>query len=137
MDPSDQLVVLGFGCGSGLLMEQIRTQFKEVICVDASWLMVDQVVDKSKAGGWSNVRAYTAILSELDGQSEEVQKRMEELAGKVDLIVASSILNFIPNQGTEPTAEAKGWYPVSFRLAQIRNDGERIHTRFDNATGVC
>ena len=54
------------------------------------------MVDKSKAGDWSNVRAYTAVLSELDGQSEEVQKRMEELAGKVGLIVASSVLNFDP-----------------------------------------
>jgi len=91
------LVVLDFGCGTGLMTETLQPQVGQVICIDASPLMIEKVLAKIKDNKWENVKGYTAILSELEDQTEEVQSAMEELKGSVDLVLATSVLSFIPD----------------------------------------
>jgi 2-polyprenyl-3-methyl-5-hydroxy-6-metoxy-1,4-benzoquinol methylase len=100
------LTVLDFGCGTGLLAEKLQSKVKRVVCVDAAPLMVEQVEAKIRAREWSNVQAYCLALAHLKEQSD--QDMLREMEGKVDLIVASSVLSFIPREDLSGTLKALG-----------------------------
>lgn len=95
------LVVLDFGCGSGLLTECLQEEVGKVICIDASPAMMEKVFEKIRDYEWTNVEGFTAVLSEPDDHSDKVKDALESLKGSVDLVVATSVLSFIPDlQGT-------------------------------------
>ena len=95
------LVVVDFGCGTGLLTEYLRTQVGKVVCIDASPAMMEKVFGKIRDCNWSNVEGYNTVLSEPDDQPDDVKDALENLKGCVDLIVATSVLSFVPDlQGT-------------------------------------
>ena len=78
-DKRKNLVVLDFGCATGLLTEAVRTQVKQVIGMDVAPSMIQVLKDKIKAGEWDNVEAYCAVEPEtvsqiFQGQAENPGK---------------------------------------------------------------
>ncbi len=78
--------VLDFGCGTGLLTEKLSPLASEVVAIDPSEKMIFVLNQK----GLKNV---TAIQAEL---SQTLVDEQESLQQGFDLIVASSVLAFIP-----------------------------------------
>jgi 2-polyprenyl-3-methyl-5-hydroxy-6-metoxy-1,4-benzoquinol methylase len=101
-DQQKELVVVDFGCGTGLLTEVIRKGVKQVVGLDAAPSMVEVLQNKIKAGDWSNVEAYCAVVANLD-PTPSAKATLEVLQGKVDIVVASSVLSFIPEEDMELT----------------------------------
>mmetsp|Transcript_10781 Transcript_10781/g.25692 ORF Transcript_10781/g.25692 Transcript_10781/m.25692 type:complete len:139 (+) Transcript_10781:987-1403(+) len=65
--------------------------------------MINVLQDKIRAGEWKNVRAYCAVLASpkiTDNQD------FERLKGTVDLVVASSVMSFIPKEELQATMSA-------------------------------
>jgi len=82
----NDLRVLDFGCGTGLLTEKISTYAKQVVALDTSEKMITILNDKSL----SNVSAISEELSENLVVGNKLFKE------KFDLIIASSVCGFIP-----------------------------------------
>lgn len=99
LSPSEERVVLDFGCGSGLLTEAMRKSSprSQFFCIDAASSMIQSVKDKMRSGDWTNVKAYCVALCQSETAPEDVRADLEALRGKVDLVVASSVLNFVPS----------------------------------------
>lgn len=110
LDPTAKRVVLDFGCGSGLLTEALRRQSPEsdFICIDAAPSMIRVVEEKIQSSEWKNVRAHCVALAELEKAGEVVQNDLEDLVGKVDLIVASSVMSFVPKSDLGRTMTVLG-----------------------------
>jgi hypothetical protein len=70
----------------------------KIICIDAAEDMILQVQQKIQVREWNNVEAHTVILSRLESIDEESQRKLASLKGKVDLIIASSVMAFVPKQ---------------------------------------
>jgi 2-polyprenyl-3-methyl-5-hydroxy-6-metoxy-1,4-benzoquinol methylase len=83
--------ILDFGCGTGLLTEKIAPLCAQVVAVDTSDRMVDELRQKISGGSLSNVTPLT-----IDVDSSSV-KTSPELSIKFDLIVASSVCSFLPD----------------------------------------
>ena len=88
-----QSVVLDFGCGTGLLADHLRNKCGLVVAVDASPNMVAELREKVLSREWTNVVALNQVLAR---SSPTLDALLDKYRGKVDLIVASSVLNFIP-----------------------------------------
>ena len=101
-------LVLDFGCGTGLLTEKLRERVSQVICVDPAPRMIEQVQEKIRSGDWRNVKAYCCSLAHLEHCPESIRREMGALKGKVDLIFASSVLSFIPEEDVADTMKALG-----------------------------
>lgn len=108
LKPDGSLVVLDFGCGTGLLTEVLQSQVYSVTCVDAAPLMIEQVEEKIRAREWKNVKAHCAVLANLEESPDNVRQDLESLNGKVDMAVASSVLSFIPQQDLPGTMKKLG-----------------------------
>jgi SAM-dependent methyltransferase len=110
LNASDERVVLDFGCGTGLLTEALRRLSPEskFICVDAADAMVGQVKTKIKAGDWDNVQAYSLALANYESADEKTRTDLDSLKGKVDLVVASSVINFVPSADVSETMKVIG-----------------------------
>lgn len=81
--------VLDFGCGTGLLAEKLATAGAEVVALDISPAMVAVLRRKVADRGLSRI---TPLVGELDGFVAD-----GVLApGSFDLVVASSVLAFVP-----------------------------------------
>ena len=104
----DSLVVVDFGCGTGLLTESLQNKASKVICIDAAPLMIRQVQGKIRAREWKHVEAHCAALAHLHQSPESVQEDLKEMNGKVDLVVASSVFSVIPKQDISHTMKAIG-----------------------------
>ena len=96
------LVVLDFGCATGLLTEKLQSQVSKVIAMDVAPTMIQVLQDKIRAGDWKNVEAYCAVAAHLDG---ETKTKLEQWKGQVDVIAASSVLNFVPAEDLEATMQ--------------------------------
>lgn len=107
-DSRKDLVVLDFGCATGLLAETIRVDVKHYIGVDAADQMVEVFNDKIRAGDWQNVDVHCVVLAQLDEAKQATKKAMEALMGKVDIVTASSVLNFIPKEDMRATVKILG-----------------------------
>ena len=83
--------ILDFGCGTGLLTEKLAPLCAQVVAVDTSDRMVDELRKKISAGALSNV---TPLTITIDSSSV---KTSPELSPKFDMIVASSVCSFVPN----------------------------------------
>jgi len=85
------LLILDFGCGTGLLTERMATTADRIVAVDLSEKMISVLENKQL----SNVETLIAVLS------EEIIKTHALFRLKYDLIVASSVCSFLPDyEGT-------------------------------------
>ena len=110
LDPSAKRTVVDFGCGTGLLTEAMRRQSpnSKFICLDAAPEMIEVLKDKIRAGEWENTKAFSVALASLASAEETVQKELEAVKGKVDLIVASSVMSFVPEDDISATMKVLG-----------------------------
>lgn len=99
-DPST-LTVLDFGCGTGLLTEKLRAVCAHVVAVDASSQMVKMLREKIRSREWGNVRGHEAVLA-------KDPSALADLEGSIDLVVASSVMAFVPEADLGPTMEVIG-----------------------------
>jgi len=83
--------ILDFGCGTGLLSEKLAPLCRHIVAVDTSTRMIDVLRRKVKDQGIENI---TPLLAALNAAA--VSQR-PELTDKFDLIVASSVCNFLPD----------------------------------------
>ena len=85
------LLILDFGCGTGLLTERMAITADRVVAVDPSEKMISVLQHKQL----SNVETLIAVLS------EETINTYDLFRSKYDLIVASSVCSFLPDyEGT-------------------------------------
>ena len=82
----EDLNVLDFGCGTGLLTEQISPLAKNIVALDSSKKMISILNNK-------NLTNVTTISESL---SEGSINKNSSLQNKFNLIVASSVFGFIP-----------------------------------------
>lgn len=114
-DPSS-LTVVDFGCGTGLLTQRIASQVERVYALDAAPQMVELLQDKIRTRpGLDNVTAKAGILGYIQTDSanppqdqKEFASWIDSLAGTVDVIVASSVLNFVPDEDLDATCRELG-----------------------------
>ena len=110
LNPNDNKLgtVVDFGCGTGLLTERLRSVCSRVVALDASTMMIRMLKDKVKGSGWDNVDAVAVVLASVGADDEATRKVIDDLEGTVDLIVASSVMTFIPEEDVEATMAALG-----------------------------
>ena len=96
------LLIVDFGCGTGLLLGMMRHHASRMIGVDASSKMIEVLEDKIRSHGWDNVQAICTTLA------LETNPILASLFGKVDLLVSTSVLNFVPQPDLPPTMKALG-----------------------------
>ncbi len=83
--------VLDFGCGTGLLTERLAPHCKHVVAADTSARMIGVLQEKMAGKGIDNITMLGSAIESLPS------KQQSELAGRFDLIVASSVCNFLPD----------------------------------------
>ena len=109
LDPNENSIgtVVDFGCGTGILADKLRCVSKNVVALDASPAMIAVLQEKIKSMEWENVQAAVAVLG---GTLEDTATRqlLDGLEGTVDLVVASSVMSFIPEVDLETTMCALG-----------------------------
>jgi SAM-dependent methyltransferase len=109
LDPSSkQLTVVDFGCGTGLLTAKLRKVCSKVVAIDASPRMIEALEEKIRGGEWDNVQAFVTVLGDLSSANESIRQKVEGMYGTVDLIVASSVMSFIPAEDMEATMKVIG-----------------------------
>ena len=81
--------ILDFGCGTGLLTEQLAERAERVVALDTSTAMVQVLAAKVERHGWLNVDAIAASLGSAR------QERPNLFALPFDLVVASSVCAFL------------------------------------------
>ena len=103
--------VLDFDCGTGILADKLRLVSKKVVALDASPAMIAILQEKIKSMEWENVDAAVAVLASgapSDTMATTTREMLEGLEGTVDLIVASSVMSFVPEVDLEATMKALG-----------------------------
>lgn len=83
----NNLRVLDFGCGTGLLTEKISPLAKEVVALDTSEKMIAIL----------NSKKLPNIICLAEELAEVLVKENNLFANKFDLIVASSVCGFLPD----------------------------------------
>ena len=84
-DSLDGVRVLDFGCGTGLLTEQLVDVGATVVAVDTSTAMIEVLDAKRAAHGWTTVTTCTELPDPSD---------------RFDLVVCSSVLAFVDDHAT-------------------------------------
>lgn len=100
------MIVLDFGCGTGLIADLLRHHVKQVVAADVAPVMVEIVQEKIQAEEWDNVQVHRVLLSDSD--NEETQELLKKYQGKIDLIVASAVLGFVLQETVHDTMKALG-----------------------------
>lgn len=83
----EDLNILDFGCGTGLLTELMQPKAKRIVALDSSAAMIT-VLKKKKL---PRIDAIEALLT------RDLIQTNTSMANKFDLIVASSVCGFLPN----------------------------------------
>ena len=83
----NKAMVLDFGCGTGLLSEKLSSYADQVVALDGSLKMIEQLKQKSI----SNVTPIADFLS------PELIDNEPQLGREFDLITASSVCAFLPD----------------------------------------
>lgn len=99
-DPSN-LKVMDFGCGTGLLTSKLQKDCASVIAIDAAPKMVEVLKEKIRSREWSNVQGTEAVLARDSSM-------LLSHDGSLDLVVASSVMTFIPHDDLDETMEVIG-----------------------------
>lgn len=99
--------ILDFGCGTGLLVEKFIEDYPKarIVCVDAAEEMMTKVHKKIHEWEWTNVQAFCIILSRFETIDAATKEKLSDLNGKVVLIIASSVMSFIPKADINKTIE--------------------------------
>mmetsp|Transcript_15679 Transcript_15679/g.29578 ORF Transcript_15679/g.29578 Transcript_15679/m.29578 type:complete len:224 (+) Transcript_15679:70-741(+) len=111
LNPNQALHILDFGCGTGLLTEHLLESSPQstIVCIDAAEEMIMQVQQKIQAREWQRrVEAVIATLGRYDQMEKGLRDKIDSLAGTFDLVVASSVMNFIPPQDLTATVKVLG-----------------------------
>lgn len=95
---NSECAILDFGCGTGLLTNLLRPHAKDIWAIDASNKMIVALQEKIRSSEWNNVEAQCLILA--NPQETDVLETKQE---QYDMIVASSVLTFIPKDDREAT----------------------------------
>ena len=85
------MIVLDFGCGTGLITNLLRHRVKKVVAVDISYRMLEKLKEKAKAQGWDNIEEHYALFGYHPMAA--TQKILHIYGGKIDLIIASATLD--------------------------------------------
>lgn len=85
--PLADLTVLDFGCGTGLLIDYLTKEVKQIVAVDSSEKMIEVLNGKN----YANVETIQAELSDCTIEHHSILKN------KFDLVVAVSVCAFLPN----------------------------------------
>jgi len=85
-NPSKEMAVLDFGCGTGLIALRLQPLVKTIIGVDSSQGMLAVLEEKIKTQGLANIR--TAFVDFEKG---------DRIAEKFDLIVCNMVLHHVPD----------------------------------------
>jgi SAM-dependent methyltransferase len=136
-----QPVVLDFGCGTGLLTSKLQRFASKIIAIDAAPNMIELLNEKIRDMDWPNVETYTVIVARLDDEPDSTARhRIEELYGKVDIIVASSVMSFIPEEDLQATMNVLGrllksgtglFFHTDWPLSETRTSGITIEKALD------
>ncbi|KAL3924962.1 MAG: hypothetical protein SGILL_000718 [Bacillariaceae sp.] len=115
LDLSKPRTVVDFGCGSGLLTDALRrlssaesTKSRKFVCIDAAPAMIRTVQDKIQSGGWDDVQAFAVALASYEAASDSMKNEINALKGTVDLVVASSVMSFVPAEDLPSTMKVLG-----------------------------
>ena len=144
---TDTWYVLDFGSGTGLLSDRLRHKVKQIVAIDASSKMIEILKEKIQSQEWGNTTAIPCVLANLDNEDTKPQVResVEAMYGTIDLIVASSVLTFIPENDVTKTMEilgkflkAGGWlvhsdWPKSEAKHPDAMDTENAHSMYIKA----
>jgi len=121
--PKPPLTVVDFGCGTGLLTEKLLrnlgSRISSIVAIDAAPKMVQVLKEKIRDKGWeergragTTVQAYHAVLANLEDEkgstAASTRSEIEALYERVDLIVASSVLSFVPEADAPKTMKVLG-----------------------------
>lgn len=87
----DQIKVLDFGCGTGLLTEKFASLVNRVVAVDASVEMVKVLKEKLRSSGVSNVNTLVTTINSDSIASNPI------LLSNFDVVIASSVCSFLPD----------------------------------------
>lgn len=112
------LRILDFGCGTGLLSEHLSKAGAEVVAVDLSTRMIEILNSKQ-------IPHVQSLVSELHAADIYNQHLLQE---KFDMIVASSVMAFIPNQ-LEKLKQLKSLLKPMGQLVQW--DWEKVENQAD------
>jgi len=109
LDPNENKLgtVVDFGCGTGLLTDKLRSVCSRVVALDVSTMMIRVLKDKIKSSEWHNVDVAAVVLA-APITDETTRRMIDDLEGTVDLIVASSVMTFVPEEDLEATMVALG-----------------------------
>lgn len=105
---ASDMVVMDFGCGTGLFTEYLQPRVRTVVAIDPSVQMMELLLDKIRDREWENVRAFSVALAHLNEADSTTQEVLRDLEGKVDCIVANSVLSLLPHQDVERTLQELG-----------------------------
>lgn len=83
----DNLRVLDFGCGTGTLTQLLSPAVSSIVAIDPSSEMIKHL----------NKKALKNVLSISEYLTEELVVKRDELSGKFDLVLASSVCSFLPD----------------------------------------
>eukprot|EP00977_Amphora_coffeiformis_P017708 scaffold5873_cov172-Amphora_coffeaeformis.AAC.5 len=118
---TDGWSVLDFGCGTGLLTGRLRQKVKQIVAMDVSSKMIGILKEKIQSQDWENTTAIHCVLADLDEDTKpEVRESVEALHGTIDLIVASSVLTFVPENDVAKTMEILGKF--------LKTGGKLVHS---------
>jgi len=84
---NEALTVLDFGCGTGALTELINSKVKQVVAIDPSTKMIEQLKNKKLIN----------VVTIADYLSNKSIEEHQSLNTKFDLIIASSVCAFLPD----------------------------------------
>ena len=127
---------LDFGCGTGLLTEKLAPLVREVIAVDTSPDMIDVLRNKE-------IHNVTTFCSDID--DDTVRSSATWLSG-FDLIVASSVCNFLPDyektigllsRTLKPRGKIAQWDWLASDDGKYGMTIERISNAFSRADLCC
>lgn len=119
---TDGWSVLDFGAGTGLLTDRLRHKAKEIVAIDVSSKMIEVLEDKILSQEWENAKAINCVLADLDKDTTKphVKESVEALYGTMDLIVASSVLTFVPENDVTSTMQILGRF--------LKKGGRLVHS---------
>ena len=124
LDEKDEVIqgwkVLDFGCGTGLLSDRLRCKVRSIVAMDVSSKMIDVLDEKIMSQEWTNTQSIQCVLAELSKSTPEIRNSVESHYGTVDLIVASSVLSFIPPKDVAATMQVLGKF--------LRPGGRLVHS---------
>ena len=129
-----ELNVLDFGCGTGLLTEKFASQVNSVVAVDTSVKMLNELKEKIRASEMTNVNAIVTTISPDLLASDPV------LFSDFDLVIASSVCNFLPDYEETLCTIARTMKPggIFVQWDWIDDMGaDRIRRAYDRAGLKC